>query len=144
MSAAAMLDRLQRVKQTGPGRWIACCPAHEDRSPSLSIRELGDGRILIHDFGGCDVGDVLGSIGLTLANLFPARLSGGGPAGGYAPSHSRIPARDLLMIMSEEVSVICITASEMLDRKTLTEADWERLATAASRIHQARNHIDGR
>ena len=39
MSAAArLLDRLTGVKQTAPGRWIAKCPAHEDRSPSLSIR----------------------------------------------------------------------------------------------------------
>jgi hypothetical protein len=89
MSAAAkLLGRLERVKQTGPGRWLACCPAHEDRSPSLSIRETDDGRVLLHDFGGCEVGDVLAAPGLALADLFSRQL----PEHSYAPSHSRIPA----------------------------------------------------
>ena len=43
MIAAKLLDRLPGVRKTGPGRWIAPCPAHEDRRPSLSIRELEDG-----------------------------------------------------------------------------------------------------
>ena len=74
MSAAAkVLDRLARVKQTGPGRWIASCPAHEDRSPSLSIREIDD-RLLIHDFGGCDTGDVLAALGLNISDLFEPPL----------------------------------------------------------------------
>ena len=61
MSAAAkLLDRLERVKQTGPRRWIAACPSHRDRSPSLSIRELDSGLVLLHDFGGCGTGVCLG------------------------------------------------------------------------------------
>jgi hypothetical protein len=40
-----LLDRLQGVKRTGPSRWIARCPAHEDRRPSLAVRELDDGRL---------------------------------------------------------------------------------------------------
>ena len=55
MAARAFIERLDCARQTGSGRWIARCPAHEDRSPSLSVRELEDGRTLIHCFGGCDV-----------------------------------------------------------------------------------------
>jgi len=56
MSAAAkLLEHLQCVKQTASDRWLACCPSHPDRSPSLSIRKLDDGRVLVHDFGGCAV-----------------------------------------------------------------------------------------
>ncbi|MDE2264100.1 MAG: hypothetical protein KGL45_16380 [Gammaproteobacteria bacterium] len=67
MSAAAtVLDRLDGVRQSGPGRWLARCPAHEDRSPSLSIRELDDGRVLLHDFGGCDTQAVLDALGKAL------------------------------------------------------------------------------
>ena len=140
MSAAAILDRLERVKQTAPGRWLARCPAHEDRSPSLSIRELEDGRVLVYDFGGCSVDDVLAAVGLEMQTLFPERLPAARTGTGYAPSHSRIPARDLLEIISEETSVVTIVAADFLARRTVTERDWRRLATAAARIGRARDH----
>jgi putative DNA primase/helicase len=40
-----LVERLQ-AKRNGKS-WIACCPAHEDRSPSLSIDEGADGPALI-------------------------------------------------------------------------------------------------
>ncbi len=143
MSAAALLDRLERVKQTGPGRWLACCPAHSDRSPSLSIRELDDGRLLLHDFGGCEVGAVLGVLGLGMRDLFPARLSGSGPGGGYGPSHSRIPARDLLEILDHEITVVCLILRHVVEARTVDLPQWTRLAEAASRIGKARDHARG-
>ena len=74
MSAAEkLLSRLQRVKRTGPGRWIASSPTREDRHPSLAIRELDDGRILVHDFGGDDVASIMAAVGLDLTDLFPAQ-----------------------------------------------------------------------
>ncbi|HEX5461371.1 MAG TPA: hypothetical protein VFX20_15510 [Steroidobacteraceae bacterium] len=141
MSAAAtLLDRLDGVRQTGPGRWLARCPAHEDRSPSLSIRELDDGRLLLHDFGGCDTEAVLDSLGLEMQALFPERLAGSGPASGHTSTHSRVPPRDLLEIISEEVSVVSIIATDFCAKLSISEQDWERLATAASRIHRARDY----
>lgn len=34
--------------------WLACCPAHDDRDPSLAIRDGDDGRVLVHCHAGCD------------------------------------------------------------------------------------------
>jgi len=48
MSIDALLDRLDGVKETGHGKYIARCPAHDDQSPSLAIKDCGDGRILLH------------------------------------------------------------------------------------------------
>lgn len=93
--ATTLLDRLDGVRQSGPGRWLARCPAHEDRSPSLSIRELDDGRVLLHDFGGCDTEAVLDALGLELQALFPDPLPAARQGMGYQPTHSRISARDL-------------------------------------------------
>lgn len=76
MTAARLLDRLESVKQTATGRWIAKCPSHEDQRASLSVRELDDGRVLVHDFAGCDVADVLIAAGLTFDDLFPPRADG--------------------------------------------------------------------
>jgi len=89
-AAERVLGRLAGVRQNAPGRWIARCPSHEDRSPSLSVRELEDGRVLLHDFAGCGVEDVLGALGLTLADLFEEPLAHSLPR-----THTSIPARDL-------------------------------------------------
>jgi hypothetical protein len=140
MSAAAkLLDRLERVKPTGPGRWLACCPAHEDRAPSLSIRELDDGRVLVNCFAGCGAVDVLDSLGLGWSALFPERLLGHN----HPAPHSRIRARDLLEIISEEVSLVAIVAADLLAQKRISETDWQRLAQAAARIGRARDHVNG-
>lgn len=48
MTATALIDRLEFCKPTGKGEWAARCPAHSDSTPSLSIKELDDGRTLIH------------------------------------------------------------------------------------------------
>lgn len=64
------------MRQVGLGRWIARCPAHDDGNPSLSIRELGDGRVLLHCFAGCKTEDVLASLGLGWDALFPGERRG--------------------------------------------------------------------
>lgn len=136
--ATQLLGRLERVKPTSPGRWLARCPAHEDKSPSLSIREKDDGKVLINCFAGCGAIDVLDALGLQWGALFPPN-----PAGRThtAPRQSRIPARDLLELVSQEVSVVAIVAADMLAGKTIIETDWRRLAQAAARIGKARDQI---
>lgn len=66
-----ILPRLQGVRQTGEGRWTALCPAHEDHSPSLSIREEEDGRVLLHCHAGCTPEAVLAALDLRWRDLFP-------------------------------------------------------------------------
>src|ERR1700735_1842265 len=51
MSAVSIANEL-RGQKSGSG-WVAKCPAHDDRNPSLSLREA-DGKILVHCHAGCD------------------------------------------------------------------------------------------
>src|SRR4029077_14921045 len=44
------------------GGWMARCPAHDDREPSLSIREAEDGKILVHCHAGCDQEQVIAAL----------------------------------------------------------------------------------
>lgn len=71
MNAAALAEHL-RARPTGTCRWRAICPAHADRTPSLSIREGNDGRVLIHCWAGCATDAVLAAAGLTWADIFGA------------------------------------------------------------------------
>jgi putative DNA primase/helicase len=63
-----LLDRLEGVRPAGPHSWMARCPAHDDRNPSLSVA-LRDGRVLIHCFAGCTPEAVLQAVGLTWRDL---------------------------------------------------------------------------
>jgi hypothetical protein len=68
MTAEEIANRLH-AKACGAG-FIACCPAHADRSPSLSIREGEDGRSLIHCFAGCSVEAICDSLKIMVSDLF--------------------------------------------------------------------------
>lgn len=143
MSAAKLLDRLDRVKQTGPGRWIARCPAHQDKSPSLSVRELDDGRVLVKDFGGCSTDDVLGALGLSMADLFPPLLTRRGKDSSERwradPASSQIPARDLLVILDHELTVAVLILHDVTQRRMVNEGQVGRLVQAAARVGKARD-----
>lgn len=72
MSAAdKLLPLLDKVTETGSGKWRAQCPSHQGKSRSLAIREIDD-RLLIHCFAGCDVHEVVSAAGLELSDLFEA------------------------------------------------------------------------
>jgi len=70
MKTDVILGRLQKVNAAGSDKWQACCPAHEDGSPSLSIKETAEGNILIKCWAGCSAQDICAAIGLELKDLF--------------------------------------------------------------------------
>jgi hypothetical protein len=42
--------------------WMARCPAHEDREPSLSIKDADNGKVLVRCHAGCDQQKVIGAL----------------------------------------------------------------------------------
>lgn len=68
-----ILAKLKKTRQVGSNRWMARCPAHPDKNPSLSIRETPDGRVLLYCFAGCTTEAVLAALGLSFNDLFPER-----------------------------------------------------------------------
>lgn len=69
MRVAELLDRLEMVKSCGKSRWIARCPAHPDRHPSLAVAE-GERGLLIRCWAGCRLEEVTRAVGLSIADLF--------------------------------------------------------------------------
>jgi hypothetical protein len=132
MSATNLLNQLSRVKKTGADRWMACCPAHQDKTASLSIKELPDGRILVKDFGGCDTSEVLAAIGLTFADIMPERLQGD-----FKPVRFAFSALDALRAMVADLLFIRLCALSMSKGRELIASDLEELFKSASRIENA-------
>jgi hypothetical protein len=133
MRCDALLSRLEHVRRTGNGRWVCRCPAHEDRSPSLSVRELDDGRLLLHCFAGCEVQSVLDAVGLTFDDLFPERIGND-----RTPRARRaFVAADVLQCLSFEAILLLQYATTLGRGEALTMEAKERLLTAAKRFQHA-------
>jgi len=66
---------LVEARRTRPGKWQAHCPAHQDRSPSLSIRAGNDGRVLLHCFAGCSHLAIAAALGLSARELFAGNVA---------------------------------------------------------------------
>ena len=129
----ALLVRLEKVTARGSG-FMACCPAHDDSTPSLGVRELEDGTVLVHCFGGCSVEQVLSAVGLEFDALFPPKT-----AADRTP-RVRVPfnAADVLEALDLELMIVQVCAADMAQGKTIEEGDLKRLALAADRINDAR------
>jgi hypothetical protein len=65
----ALLRRFEGVKEHN-GYFMALCPAHHDRDPSLSISQADDGRVLIKCHAGCATESIVEAIGLEMSDLF--------------------------------------------------------------------------
>ena len=132
MSAGTLLSQLAKVKRTGDGRWLARCPAHDDKGPSLSIRELDDGRTLVHCFAGCSVHEVLFAANLEMDQLYPEREIEHGKA-----ERRPWPAADILRAVAFEAMVVAMAGAALLAGQPMNAFDRDRLFIAVGRIQAA-------
>lgn len=137
MATDALLSRLDRPKMVGPDRWICRCPAHEDRRPSLSIRELDDGRTLIHCFSGCSVESVLGAVGLDFSELFPEKTID------HAPCVKKpYSVRDVVHALRSELTVAFVVLADVAADRSIDGHARERAGTATKRIIHFLGELD--
>lgn len=136
VSAQPLLDRLDRVRKSGKG-WMARCPAHDDRTASLSITEAPD-KVLVRCFAQCRTDDVLGAVGLAFKDLFPPRHWPESPE--ERRQHRRhmreVAYLAALGVLPLEVKVVQLAARLILSGESLEWDDYARLV-------QASNIIDG-
>jgi hypothetical protein len=134
------LSRLERVRHIGAGRWQACCPSHLDGTPSLSIKEESDGKILIHCHAGCSAEQVVSAVGLEISDLFPRR----DPRDeGSTPKRrpKLITATQGLEICAKESLLVTVIASDFAKSMALSDNDRERLFLAVGRIFSVYSEV---
>ena len=134
MTAAHIAEALNG-RRSGRG-WIACCPAHRDRTPSLSIRE-SDGRVLIFCFGGCSQREVIAA--LRQRGLWPEI-----PRQRWTPVQKREYARRRHLAQNAAADVAFWQGALILElnaRKisAVDTGDDEALTRAASMCHLLEN-----
>jgi len=137
MQIQKLLERLDKVKTLGPGRWQASCPTslhkHGDRSQGLYIRETSDGRILIHCFAGCGAADIVQSVGLELKDLFPPKAE----RITQLKPHERWIPRDVITCLSHEILIGAIAAHDLAAGRDLSFSEYQRLLTASEHLMSA-------
>lgn len=127
-----LLSRLDKVKRTTSNSWLACCPAHDDRTPSLTLTDR-DGRILIHCFAGCSTESVLGAIGLDWDDILPEK-----PIAHHIPQErTKVYATDALRAIQHEARIVTIAAFQLKHGNHLDAEDLARLSIAMDRINTA-------
>jgi hypothetical protein len=136
MNVEDFLLLLKGVKPAGKDRWVARCPYHNDRMPSLAITKGDRVPILLHCFAGCDVDQVVGAVGLELSDLMPPK-----------DPHFRDDQRARLAVpftpeqalrcLSTESTFMFVTISEITRGKPLDQLTKDRLIEAARRFVEA-------
>lgn len=134
MSADAFLSKLRGV-QGRNGAWRAVCPAHDSKhnSKTLSIKETGDGTVLVRCWAGCSVAEVVGAVGMDLSDLFPPReqMQQGQE---HAKAQRRpFPARDIVAALKTESEVGALLLLKLANREPITDNDRKRAKDAAER-----------
>lgn len=142
-----ILGALDRPRKAGRG-WTAKCPAHEDRTASLSVGEGHDGRVLLHCFAGCDAGAIVAALGFSLADLYPGK-----PDIADMTREQRSEMREgsrqaqwraALGVLSFEATIVRIVAAAVKRGEVPPDCDMERLDQAAERIESARAVLNAR
>jgi hypothetical protein len=135
VSAENIIASLKKLRNTGPGKWVACCPAHEDKSPSMAISDQPDGRVLIHCFAGCTPIAILEALGLSVDELFPTTESHKN-----ARKPVKISPMDALICIEAEARIVYTLAANIAYKGDLAQEDRERGQIAALRIISALKH----
>lgn len=129
VKTAEFLSRLQKVRKVGSDSWVACCPAHEDKHPSMTVTEV-DERLLIHCFAGCGIDEIVGAVGMDLADLFPEK-QGKRKRGKFDPYA-------VLRAVDQELDIILIVCSDIINCNGCSDEDFQRLRTAVERVKKGK------
>lgn len=143
MNADILLGRLEDVRKQGGG-WRARCPLCQGRRrDTVSIAESDDGRVLVHGFCGHGAAEIVQSVGLQLADLFPERLD---PQTPEARKRLRAQMRLVgwgaaLPMLEFESRIVLLAARDMAAGARLDDDDMARLELAVERITSARSEL---
>lgn len=142
MDIQDIIARLDGARCTSRARdsWVAKCPSHQDRSPSLSVAPGENGGFVLHCFAGCSIESVIGAIGLTLSDLM------GEPPTQYTEKSvmsrgERIPLADILRCMATNTTVVTLAALRLANGHKIDEAGRARLLEINGEMQRAMEYV---
>lgn len=129
-----IINRLRNVQVRGEKTYMACCPAHDDKNPSLAIKQLADGRILMKCFAGCDIDSILSHLRLSVSDLFPK--GGLGEYRSFARLENDLRASHEEKYFREKM-ILALADSDRAQGKRLSPIDMQRERQAYLKLKRA-------
>jgi hypothetical protein len=126
-----LLSRLDKVRKVGSNSYVACCPAHGDKTPSLSITEA-KGKILVYCHAGCYPDEIISAAGLEWGDLFEDEWD----AAHQRALTAKKPLGPVDPLRVDE-NVLLITRAKLEKGETLSVDDQARAELAYERVREA-------
>lgn len=126
MNIDSILSRLEKVKPTGKDKWIACCPAHDDKTPSLAVTVV-DNTVLFKCFSGCgglEVIDALEARGCEKSDFFPEKIVNRSSLFATPPGYYY--NKNQLDELTLQVNFVYFCAEDMLEGRPIKPADLDK------------------
>tara|TARA_B110000908_G_C9837609_1_gene264205 strand:- start:84 stop:494 length:411 start_codon:yes stop_codon:yes gene_type:complete len=129
-----LLNKFDGVRESGSGQYSCRCPAHEDSSNSLGIKQGEGDRILLNCFAGCDTKHILDAIGLTWKDILPDnKITKQIKTSGFNPY-------SVLKMIRDEVLIIGLASADIRNGKSLDDKEHDRLMEAVGNVRRAYEH----
>jgi len=126
-----ILSHFNKVSRTSKNNQYQClCPAHNDRTASLSIKFNDDGRVLMNCFAGCDIENILGSVGLSFNDIIPNRIDDLKPVGKIFNPYA------VLKSLRDETMIVLMMALSIRKKEQISDEDYDRFIIAYQRIRE--------
>ena len=128
--AEIFLSRLAKVHRLGDNRYIACCPAHDDRNPSMSI-SIEDDKLLTYCHAmQCSHEDILAAVGMKIGDFY----DDAGKAAYRAACAAPFEPQKSTTQEAVDRAVICIARDKLKAGNLLSLEDHARYKVAVERL----------
>lgn len=137
---ANIISHLHKVKRISDGRYIALCPCHNDKKPSLNVAITPEGVVLIKCFACGATGlDVCEALGVKPSSLFPPNDN---PSSYEIKKRQGFSAWQMLHAIEKDALVVLIAARMLLSGEILPEYDVTYLGEVVVRISEALRYLE--
>lgn len=121
-----LLSKLDKVERLSPGnhqaRYKACCPAHGDKNPSLSITLSSSDTILLKCWAGCSAHEVVNAVGMEMTDLFPDTQKHH-----VAPERRPFSADQAAKVIAVDALTVAMAAAKLRKNEALVQQDIDDL-----------------
>jgi len=122
-----ILARFSKVYRSGEGEYQCLCPSHNDRTASLGLKFKED-KMILNCFAGCSMEDIIGSVGLSWADVMPNSIDTE-----YKPE-KRFNPYSVLKATRQDLLFIAVCAGHVASGKALDKEDSEKLFNITGRL----------